>query len=70
MLCFWGVFFKNVLLYCEKQELLGHWEYIIWQRLVIQPCIFLAGMISDGKGQCGGLLCDSHEQSFGRCTCS
>lgn len=27
-------------------------------------------MISDGKGQCSGWLCDSQEQSSRRCTCS
>lgn len=56
--------FLNAVLQCEKQELLD------CKRHVIQPCIFLAGMISDGKGQCGGSLCDSQEQSFRQCTCS
>lgn len=58
-------FFFKVLLQCEKKKRLGHWK-----RRVIQPCIFPAGKISDGKGQCAGSLCGSQEQSFRRCTCS
>lgn len=31
---------------------------------------FPLGMILDGKDQCGGFLCSSHEHRFRRCTCS